>query len=67
LRVSRVRASTGFHSGVRRAGSPVTRYVPFKEGITKFDTEFAVFGHKTASDTKSGAVSIMARISTRRL
>jgi hypothetical protein len=45
-------ASTGFHSGVRRAGSAVTRYVPFNEGITKFDTEFAVLGYKTASDTK---------------
>jgi hypothetical protein len=45
-------ASRGFHSAVRRAGSTVTRYVPFKEGITRFDTEFAVFGHKTASDTK---------------
>src|SRR5579864_6375403 len=45
-------ASTGFHSGVRRASSAVTRYVSFKEGTAKFDTQFAVFGHKTASDTK---------------
>jgi ParB family chromosome partitioning protein len=27
--------------------------VSFKEGTAKFDTQFAVFGHKTASDTKS--------------
>jgi len=47
-------ASTGSHSGARRAGSAFTHYVPFNEGITKFDTEFAVFGHKTASDTKRG-------------
>ena len=45
-------ASTGFHSGVRRASSAVTRYVSFKEGTAKFDTQLAVFGHKTASDTK---------------
>src|SRR5437667_4958956 len=45
-------ASTGFHSGVRRANSAVTRYVSFKEGTAKFDTQLAVFGHKTASDTK---------------
>jgi Sigma-70, region 4 len=37
-----------------KGSSAVTRYVPFKEGITKFDTEVAVFGHKTASDTKGG-------------
>lgn len=46
-------ASTGFHSGVRRASSAVTCYVSFKEGTAKVDTQFAVFGHKTASDTKS--------------
>ncbi|HKV79945.1 MAG TPA: hypothetical protein VJP02_17480 [Candidatus Sulfotelmatobacter sp.] len=39
---------------MRRASSAFTRYVPFKEGTTKFDMEFAVFGHKTASDTKAG-------------
>jgi hypothetical protein len=45
-------ASTGFDSGVRRASSAITSYVPFKKGTTKFDMEFAVFGHKMASDTK---------------
>ena len=49
-------ASTGFHSGVRRASSAVTHYVSFKEGTAKFDAQFAVFGHKTASDTKGGLV-----------
>jgi hypothetical protein len=29
--------------------------VAFKESITKFDTEFAVFGYKTASDTKAAS------------